>query len=323
MSKLRVQSFTISLDGYGAGPDQELAQSARRRRRGVAQMVCRHPNVSADIWKGRRRNRRRRRFRRARVGQYRRVDPGPQHVRAGARAVAGRELEGLVGRHPALPLRRVRAHPPCRVRRSSMDGGTTFHFVTDGIEAALAKAKDAANGKDVRLGGGAATIRQYLRARPDRRDAYCHLAGSARARRAPLRRYRSAGARLRVQRARPHAEGHARRADQAEVDRSLSRFARRDDLAVLLGEGADVRLGQDVEHGLGGPAQAHAERRHDDRAVDQERVRDHEVDQLRVRPFRSRRGRARRRACPCGAGARAARCPWPRSAPRAARASAG
>ncbi|CAN5902079.1 dihydrofolate reductase family protein [soil metagenome] len=45
-----------------------------------------------------------------------------------------------------------------------MEGGTTFHFVTDGIEAALARAREAAQGKDVRLGGGAATIRQYLRA---------------------------------------------------------------------------------------------------------------------------------------------------------------
>ena len=43
-----------------------------------------------------------------------------------------------------------------------MDGGTTFHFVTDGIHAALAHARQAANGKDVRLGGGVATIRQYL-----------------------------------------------------------------------------------------------------------------------------------------------------------------
>ena len=43
-----------------------------------------------------------------------------------------------------------------------MEGGTTFHFVRDGIEAALERAKTAANGKDVRLGGGAATIRQYL-----------------------------------------------------------------------------------------------------------------------------------------------------------------
>jgi dihydrofolate reductase len=46
-----------------------------------------------------------------------------------------------------------------------MKGGTTFHFVTDGIHAALQKAKDAAKGKDVRIGGGVATIQQYLRAR--------------------------------------------------------------------------------------------------------------------------------------------------------------
>ena len=43
-----------------------------------------------------------------------------------------------------------------------MDGGTVFHFVTDGIEAALARANEAAGGRDVRLGGGVATIRQYL-----------------------------------------------------------------------------------------------------------------------------------------------------------------
>jgi len=46
----------------------------------------------------------------------------------------------------------------------TMDGGTTFHFVTDGIESALAQATAAAGGKDVRLGGGAATIRAYLHA---------------------------------------------------------------------------------------------------------------------------------------------------------------
>ena len=51
--------------------------------------------------------------------------------------------------------------------RASIDmaGGTTFHFVTDGIHAALEWAKAAANGKDVRLGGGVATVRQYLQAR--------------------------------------------------------------------------------------------------------------------------------------------------------------
>jgi dihydrofolate reductase len=46
----------------------------------------------------------------------------------------------------------------------TMEGGTTFYFVTDGIHAALSRAKEAAQGKDIRLGGGAATIRQYLTA---------------------------------------------------------------------------------------------------------------------------------------------------------------
>ena len=45
-----------------------------------------------------------------------------------------------------------------------MEGGTTFYFVTEGIEAALKRAKEVAQGKDVRLGGGVATVRQYLKA---------------------------------------------------------------------------------------------------------------------------------------------------------------
>jgi dihydrofolate reductase len=45
-----------------------------------------------------------------------------------------------------------------------MEGGTVFHFVTEGAETALSKARAAAQGKDVRIGGGAATIRQYLKA---------------------------------------------------------------------------------------------------------------------------------------------------------------
>jgi dihydrofolate reductase len=45
-----------------------------------------------------------------------------------------------------------------------MEGGTIFHFITDGIHAALERATEAANGRDVRLGGGVATIQQYLRA---------------------------------------------------------------------------------------------------------------------------------------------------------------
>jgi dihydrofolate reductase len=51
------------------------------------------------------------------------------------------------------------SHPRTSI---AMDGGTTFHFVTDGIHAALERATEAANGRDIRLGGGVATIRQYL-----------------------------------------------------------------------------------------------------------------------------------------------------------------
>jgi dihydrofolate reductase len=46
-----------------------------------------------------------------------------------------------------------------------MDGGTVFHFVTEGIETALKLALKSANGKDVRLGGGVSVIQQYLKAR--------------------------------------------------------------------------------------------------------------------------------------------------------------
>ena len=54
-----------------------------------------------------------------------------------------------------------------------MEGGTTFHFVTDGILEALRRATEAAGGKDVRLGGGVSTIRQYLQ---DRLVDEMHLA---------------------------------------------------------------------------------------------------------------------------------------------------
>ena len=45
-----------------------------------------------------------------------------------------------------------------------MDGGTTFHFVTDGIHAALERARNAAGARDVKIGGGVSTVRQYLQA---------------------------------------------------------------------------------------------------------------------------------------------------------------
>ena len=99
----------------------------------------------------------------SRAVRIRRLDPGPEHVRPRARPLAGRELEGLVGRGPAVP------RPDFRPDASSAaplphEGGTEFRFVTDGIHAALEQAKAAAGDKDIRLGGGVSTIQQYLQA---------------------------------------------------------------------------------------------------------------------------------------------------------------
>ena len=72
-------------------------------------------------------------------------------------------VERLVGRRPPFhhPVFVLTHHPRDPVE---MQGGTTFHFVSDGIESALDRAIAAAGERDVRIGGGAATIRQYLHA---------------------------------------------------------------------------------------------------------------------------------------------------------------
>ena len=73
------------------------------------------------------------------------------------------QWKGWWGDNPPyhVPVFVLTHHPRASI---AMAGGTTFHFVTDGIHAALTSAKEAANGLDVRLGGGVATIQQYLRA---------------------------------------------------------------------------------------------------------------------------------------------------------------
>jgi dihydrofolate reductase len=74
------------------------------------------------------------------------------------------EWKGWWGEEPPyhVPTFVLTHHPR---KALEMKGGTTFHFVTDGIQSALQRAKDAAKDKDVRIGGGAATIQQYLRAK--------------------------------------------------------------------------------------------------------------------------------------------------------------
>jgi dihydrofolate reductase len=161
MPKLRVHTFAISIDGYGAGPKQDLDNPL-----GVG-------GFALHEWAFKTRT-----FRQmfGQKGGTTGVDDGF--------ATRGFDNIGawILGRNMFGPVRgpwpddswkgwwgdEPPYHTPVFVlthhSRSSiaMNGGTTFHFVSDGINAALERAIEAAGEKDVRLGGGVATIRQYL-----------------------------------------------------------------------------------------------------------------------------------------------------------------
>lgn len=164
MSKLRVQSFTVSVDGYGAGPKQTLAAPLGEGGRALHEWMF-ATRTARRIF--------------GQEGGETGVDDdfaarGFENIGAW---ILGRNMFGPVrgpwmdeswrgwwGENPTY-------HTPVFVltnharRPLEMAGGTTFYFVTDGIESALRQARAAANGRDVRLGGGVRTIRQYLEAR--------------------------------------------------------------------------------------------------------------------------------------------------------------
>ena len=163
MSKLRVSAFTVSIDGYGAGPDQDLENPL-----GVGGMGL-HAWMTGT-----------RTFAAMHGGEGGTTGIDDDFTARGIANVGawilGRNMFGPIrgpwpddawkgwwGPNPPyhVPVFVLTHHarPPI-----TMDGGTTFHFVTDGIHAALARAREAAGEKDVRVGGGVATIRQYLSA---------------------------------------------------------------------------------------------------------------------------------------------------------------
>jgi dihydrofolate reductase len=163
MSRLRVHGFSLSLDGYGAGPDQDLANPL-----GIGGMAL-HQWAFAT-----------RTFRKMH-GQ----DGGTAGVDDGFAArgfanigawILGRNMFGPVrgpwpdetwngwwGENPPyhVPVFVLTHHARASI---TMQGGTVFHFVTDGIHAALERARAAAKGQDVRVGGGVQTVRAYLSA---------------------------------------------------------------------------------------------------------------------------------------------------------------
>ena len=163
MARLRVHNFAISLDGYGAGPDQ-----TQENPLGIGGEDLHEWIFATRFW-----------------GEMTGQPGGEEGVDndflvagvAGIGAtIMGRNMFGPIRgdwgtsdwrgwwgddppyHHPVFVLTH---HPHDPIE---MDGGTTFHFVTDGIESALAQARVAADGADIRLGGGAATIQEYLRA---------------------------------------------------------------------------------------------------------------------------------------------------------------
>lgn len=170
MSKVRVNAFSISIDGYGAGPDQALDNPM-----GVGGMALHQWVLGTKTFR--------------KMHDFAEAMFRDQPPRGGVDDdFAARSFENLgawiLGRNMFAPSRgpwpddgwkgwwgeTPPYHCPVFVlthhaRPSlTMAGGTTFHFVTGGIHEALERAKAAAAGKDVRIGGGAATIRQYLSA---------------------------------------------------------------------------------------------------------------------------------------------------------------
>lgn len=166
MSKLRVESFTISLDGFGAGPNQDIDNPL-----GVG-------GTSLHGWAFSTRT-----FQKAVFGNEGGStgtiddDFAARGFRNVGAWILGRNMFGPVrgpwpdeswrGWWGDNPVYHVPVFVLTHYARAPlvMEGGTTFHFVTEGTAAALARAREAAAGKDVRLGGGVDVIRQFLRQR--------------------------------------------------------------------------------------------------------------------------------------------------------------
>jgi dihydrofolate reductase len=164
MSKLRVNVFSVSADGFGAGPAQGLDHPLGRGGEDLhnwfipTRAFQRHAQGKDDGTTGVDNDFAERSFENLGAWIMGRNMFGP--VRG---PWPNFEWKGWWGANPPyhVPVFVLTHHPRPPLE---MAGGTVFHFVTEGIEAALDQARAVAQGKDVRIGGGAATIRQYLKA---------------------------------------------------------------------------------------------------------------------------------------------------------------
>jgi dihydrofolate reductase len=163
MQKLRVESFSISIDGYGAGTEQSLENPLGLGGANLHKWFFPTKTFQKNVMKKNE----------GTTGiDNDFAERGFNNIGAW---ILGRNMfgplrgpwpddnwKGWWGDNPPyhVPVFILTNHPRNSIE---MDGGTIFHFVTEGIHSALEKAFESARGKDVRLGGGVSTIRQYLK----------------------------------------------------------------------------------------------------------------------------------------------------------------
>jgi dihydrofolate reductase len=159
MPRLHVSCYTISIDGFGAGPDQ-----TREEPLGIGGESLHEWMFAAEAFKDRKAG----------------TTPADEYIRRSfdnmGAWIMGRNMFGPVrgewpddswsgwwGKNPPYhcPVYVLTHYPRKPIE---MEGGTVFHFVTDGVHSAYQQAMAAAQGKDIRLGGGASVIRQFLNA---------------------------------------------------------------------------------------------------------------------------------------------------------------
>lgn len=163
MSKVKVSAFSVSLDGYGAGPDQSSEYPLGKRGEELHEWLLptrmfQNMYGNGGGTEGTDNDFAEKSFENIGSWIMGRNMFGP--VRG---PWENDEWKGWWGENPPyhVPVFVLTNHARESV---SMKGGTVFHFVTDGIESVLEKARSAADGKDIRIGGGTSTIRQYLQA---------------------------------------------------------------------------------------------------------------------------------------------------------------
>jgi len=163
MARVRAAAFSVSLDGYGAGPEQSLQDPLGKGGRDLHRWFLGTRTFRAMF---------------GQEGGSEGLDEDFAHrsMDGFGAFILGRNMfahsrgpwtddgwRGWWGENPPYhaPTFILTHHPHDRI---VMEGGTTFHFVTDGIHATLDRAREAAGDRDVKIGGGVSTVRQYLRA---------------------------------------------------------------------------------------------------------------------------------------------------------------